>query len=217
MKRRFVFLGPPASGKGTQAALVSKKYGFAPLSTGALLRRELEAGHVSARDAGGWASTGGLAPDAVVFELVLRWLDQHPDAFIFDGFPRTTAQAEMLDAELERRGTPLDAVVRMDLSEEEIRARVLSRLTCPGCGATFSDRLAEEISGMKCPQCESTLVRRKDDTVEVLNRRLIEYREKTQPLSDYYGGTGRLFCVDASLERNEVFARLCEIIEEDGR
>lgn len=187
MKQRIVLLGPPASGKGTQADRLAAAFGIPHVSTGALLRSECERGTPLGREADAYTRNGGLVPDELAIRIVTNWMAAHGTRFLFDGFPRTLGQAESLDAALAELRAPLDLIVFLDLGEEEIRRRILDRLTCLSCGATFASSLHGLAVGDPCPRCKQPVVRRKDDSAGALGERMKVYRELTLPVVEYYG------------------------------
>ena len=137
MKNRIVLLGPPASGKGTQAALLSATFGIPAASTGAMLREEKARGSAIGAEAERWTHEGKLFPDELALRVVWKWLDNRR-RFILDGFPRTLGQAQSFDDGLEERSLPLDVVYFLNLSDELARERMTSRLTCFQCGSVFN-------------------------------------------------------------------------------
>ena len=208
MKRRIILLGPPASGKGTQAEMLSARYNLPSASTGALLREERARGTALGREADAWTSRGMFFPDEIAMKVVRQWLDEHGgDGFVLDGFPRTIGQARAFEGET-------DAVFHLALSDEEIRTRVAGRITCAHCGAGFSTVLHRVGEGEACPSCGRALVRRSDDTVGALQERLEQHRLHTVPVVEFYREAGRLTEVDASASREAVFQKLRESIEE---
>jgi len=209
MKNRIVLLGPPATGKGTQAALLSAAFGIPAASTGAMLRAEKTRGSEVGREAEKWTNHGLLVPDELALRIVWQWMDKRT-RFLFDGFPRTLGQAETFDAGLDQRGLPLDAVYLLDLPEEIIRNRMVSRLTCSGCGAVYNESFHHITGASPCPACGATLSRRSDDTNEALDQRMAQYREQTLPVAGHYQKKGLLKQVDASPGRDAVFNALYE-------
>jgi len=208
-------LGPPASGKGTQAEMIAAKYGIPSASTGAMLREERARGTALGREADQWTAAGRLFPDEIALRVVRHWLDERgAESFLLDSFPRTLGQATAFDAELSEMGVELDAVFHLRLSDDEIRERVASRITCTQCGASFSSILHGVTDGDACPACGERLVRRHDDTMETLEERLAQHRLHTEPVVDFYRATGRLTEIDASTGRDVVFQKICNSIEE---
>jgi len=208
VKRRIILLGPPASGKGTQAEMLSAKYDLPAASTGALLREERARGTALGREADSWTSRGLFFPDEIAMRVVRQWLSTCGDrGFLLDGFPRTIGQAQAFDEKL-------DAVFHLALSDDAIRERVASRITCAHCGASFSAKIHDVREGDACQACGEPLVRRRDDKPEALVERLEQHRLNTEPVIDFYREAGRLTEIDASTGREEVFQKLCESIEE---
>jgi len=215
LKRRIVLLGPPASGKGTQAELVAHRFGMLHVSTGAILREERNRGTDLGKEAARWTSQGLLFPDALALDVVECYLDVHGwDAFILDGFPRTAGQARAFDARLSSREAMIDRVFSLCLPDEEIKRRVLDRITCTRCGATFSRGLDEVSDGDACRICGARLERRGDDTLAALERRLAQHRQLTDPVIDYYQQSVGVTVLDAMRTRDEIFSTLCELLEE---
>ena len=215
LKQRIVLLGPPASGKGTQADRLSRTFGIPHVSTGALLRSECARGTALGREADEWTSKGLLVPDELAVRIVATWMKEHGATFLFDGFPRTVGQAEHLDRALEDLKAPLELVVLLELPDQEIRRRILERLSCLSCGATFSSSLHGHVEGSACPNCGAPLVRRKDDTEEALVQRLEVYSQLTLPVVSYYEKTapGLLHRVDAGEGSDAIFAKLSVLVE----
>lgn len=213
-KQRILLLGPPASGKGTQADRLSKFFDIPHVSTGALLRSECARGTPLGREADSWTSRGLLVPDELAVRLITVWMGEHGPRFLLDGFPRTTGQAEHLDAALAKAAAPLDLVIVLDLSEEEIRRRILDRLTCSRCGATYGGSLHGLRTGDACTSCGGELIRRNDDTEEALAERLRVYREATLPVVTHYREKfPEIFHrVDAGKGSNEIFGKLAALV-----
>jgi adenylate kinase len=209
LKRRIILLGAPASGKGTQAEMLSAKYHLPQVSTGALLREERARGTALGREADSWTSRGMLFPDEIAMKVVRQWLDQHGDeGFLLDGFPRTIGQARVFHEKL-------DGVFYLAVDEDTIRKRVANRITCTHCGASFSTALHSVREGDDCPSCGRPLVRRRDDTEDALEERLEQHCLHTTPVVEYYREAGVLTEVDATVERDLIFQKLCESIEEE--
>lgn len=213
MKDRIVLLGPPASGKGTQAALISATFGIPAASTGALLREEKSRGSELGIEAERWTKEGKLFPDELAMRVVWKWIDQR-SRFILDGFPRTLGQAHLLDEGLELRKLPLEVVYFLELPESVIRERMATRLTCSSCGAVFNERFHKVREGAPCPKCDGVLSRREDDTPRAMERRLDDFREQTLPVADHYRGKGLLREMDVTAGRDAVFRQLYEDLSE---
>ena len=214
LKQRIVLLGPPASGKGTQADRLSKAFGVPHVSTGALLRSECERGTALGREADAWTSKGLLVPDELAVRIVATWMRSNGPRFLFDGFPRTVGQAKHLDTALDELKAPLDLIILLELSDEAIRRRILERISCLKCGATFSATIHGIAEGQPCPRCGAPLVRRKDDSAEALKQRLQVYRELTLPVVSYYERTAPriLHRIDAGEGSDVIFGKLSALI-----
>jgi adenylate kinase len=214
MKNRIVLLGPPASGKGTQAALLSATFGIPAASTGAILREEKARGSEIGAEAERWTIQGNLFPDELALRVVWKWLDNRR-RFILDGFPRTIGQARSFDQGLDERSLPLDVVYFLKLSEKLARERMTSRLTCSKCGSVFNEKFHDVTIETPCPRCGGELVRRKDDTEEALDHRLAQFREHTLPVAHHYREKGLLKEIDVTAGRDAVFKRLYKDFREE--
>jgi len=209
---RIVLLGAPGSGKGTQAQRLIEKYGIPQISTGDLLRAAVAQGTELGRRAKAAMDAGQLVADEIVLGMIRERLAQE-DAqrgFILDGFPRNEAQAEALDSLLERLGQPLDAVVLMEVDQDELVRRISGRRTCQDCGRVFNVFTSPPAPGEICPRTggEHRLFQRPDDNEATVAERLKVYEEKTRPLVDFYAARGILRRIDAQGELDEVTARL---------
>ncbi len=188
----LIFLGPPGSGKGTQAKLLSERLGMLHLSTGDILREAVREGTPLGREAKRYMDEGKLVPDEVVIGIVKEWLLSKgvERGVIFDGFPRTVAQAEALDRMMKELGQKIDWVIDIDVSEAEVLKRLSGRRTCKNCGAmyhlVFNPPRVEGI----CDKCGGELYQRDDDKEETIKSRLKVYKEQTEPLKDYYKKLG---------------------------
>jgi len=205
-----VLLGPPASGKGTQAEWIHNRFGIPITSTGAILRKQAEERTPLGLEAEQIISKGGLAPDSLVMEVVEAWLETHPNAFLFDGFPRTVEQAKAFDHILEQRGAPLGLAIALAVSEETMRTRMSLRLVCATCGKVVSMGRHVQSSHDPCPNCGGPLEKRSDDNNEALERRLAVFWEKTVPVYKYYGNL--LVEIDAGRDVDAVFADIARLI-----
>ncbi|HTL68268.1 MAG TPA: nucleoside monophosphate kinase [Lacunisphaera sp.] len=214
---RLVLLGPPGVGKGTQAELLSRALGACPLSTGDVFRaakdRELEPGSAMAR-ARVHMVRGELVPDAIVVDLVReRCRCLHCNGgFMLDGFPRTRAQALMIDELLAAEHIRLDAVVCFDLPEGEILGRITGRRVCPQCKAVFHVASRPPKRDGVCDACGAALVQRADDRPEAVKVRLEAYTADTEPLIQHYAAKNLLVRIDAARRPDEVFARTLDAL-----
>lgn len=204
---KLIFLGPPGAGKGTQAARFAARYGIAHISTGDMLRAELRAGTPLGQQAQGYMNRGELVPDEVILGMVQSRIEQADCAngFLFDGFPRTVAQADALAALC-----AVDRVVNIDVPQERLVARISGRRMCPDCGAAY--HVSTHPDG-RCGKCGGALYQREDDREETVRNRLRVYEEQTQPLIEYYAARDLLVTVngDESIERvTEAIAQAVE-------
>lgn len=214
MKNRIVLLGPPASGKGTQASLLGAVFGIPHVSTGEIVRKERAKGTPIGVEADSYASRGLLFPDELALRFVGQWLGTH-SRFIFDGFPRTIGQAVALDSLLKSKSAGLQTVYLLELPDDEVRIRMLGRLTCGTCGAVFNEKFHGLSVEVPCPKCDGVLARRQDDTLEALDHRLAQYHEFTKPIADHYEATGLLKKVDVRFGRDAVFQLLYNDLRAD--
>ena len=204
----IIFLGPPGSGKGTHAGKVSEAMGLPRLSTGDMLREHMKAGTELGREAKAFVEAGLLVPDGLVIEMIRERL-LAPDCgrgVIFDGFPRTRAQAEALE-----RIAPIDRVVNIQLEDAAIVERMKGRRVCPACGHTSHTSWLD--GRTDCPQCGAALVMRDDDAPETVLSRLTVYHKQTQPLIDYYGERGLLRSVSGDGDVKDVSERVRAALE----
>jgi adenylate kinase len=206
---RIVLLGAPGSGKGTQSQLLVKAHGIPQISTGDLLRDAVAQGTELGLRAKAAMDSGKLVDDATVLGMI-RERTGRPDAahgFILDGFPRNIAQAEALAKMLAQQGTPLDAVVLMNLDLGILFKRLSGRRICQDCGQVFNVRTAPAAIGAPGGSCGAThrLIQRPDDREEVIGKRLEVYEAQTKPLIKYYEAAGLLRIVDADADVDTVF------------
>ena len=203
-KRKLMMLGPPGAGKGTQAQRLSESLGVPQISTGDMLRDARRKGTELGKRAGAFMDAGDLVPDEVVIGIVRERLVEEDcaEGFILDGFPRTREQAEAL----ERMGVELEAVLNIQVPNEEVVARLSGRRSCPNCGAVYHVRLNPPANDGVCDKCGQKLVLRRDDREEAILQRLASYEAKTAPLVRYYREHGRLVDIAGSGTPNEVEA-----------
>ncbi len=212
---RLVLFGPPGAGKGTQAAAVKERFGIPHISTGDMLREAIAAGTPVGARAKVIVETGGLVQDEVVGEVVAERLSR-PDArkgFLLDGFPRTLRQAEILAVVLEARKEPLDHVVKLSLSDDEVVRRLSGRRTCGACGAPFHVALSPPRRQGVCDACGGALKQRDDDREDVIRNRLSVYEAQTAPLAAHYAAKGLLREVDGSGSVEEVRRRVLAALD----
>jgi adenylate kinase len=195
----IILLGPPGAGKGTQARLLVDRSGFVQLSTGDMLRAAKSSGTEMGKRVADVMARGELVTDDIVIGLIAEQLDgeagQH--GLIFDGFPRTLAQADALEALMARKGKAIDAVVEMRVDEDALVQRITGRFTCARCGEVYHDETKPTAKAGVCDACGSTdFVRRADDNEESVRVRLGAYNRQTAPLIGYYHAKGKLRTVD---------------------
>ncbi len=211
---RMVFLGPPASGKGTAASALSAALGVPHVSTGQMFREAIRKGGPVGEAAKQFIDKGQLVPDDITIQVVRLWLDEHArdSGFIFDGFPRTRAQAEAFDRVLRERGIPVTVAILLDAQEADIIDRVLGRLSCERCGALYhKDFVPPRVPGV-CDKCGGRLIQRADDTAETVRKRLDIYRDLTLDVVNYYEQAGILQRVDGGQPKEKVFADIVELL-----
>jgi len=205
----IVLLGAPGVGKGTQAQKMIDTYEIPQISTGDILRAAVKAGTPLGLEAKRFMDAGDLVPDDVVIGLVKSRLAE-PDTdkgFILDGFPRTTAQAEALDAELDSLGKGIDSAIAITVDPEVIVARLTSRRTCRVCGAISAASASET-----CDKCQGELYQRDDDNESTVRNRLDVYARSTAPLVGYYGAKGLLHEIDGDRPVDVVFADVQSVL-----
>lgn len=201
-----ILLGPPGAGKGTQGALLAERSGAVRIATGELLREAVRAGTPPGQKARKYVEAGELVPDDAILELVRERLADAPaDGAIFDGFPRTVAQAEAFEALLAELGRSLDAVIVIDVAEDVLVRRLSGRRTCSACGAVYNaDSGPPSVPG-RCDVCGGTLVARADDDPATVRHRLGVHVEQTLPLIAHYQAAGTPVChVDGERPVDEV-------------
>lgn len=205
---RIVFLGPPASGKGTAAMTLSAVLGVPHVSTGQMFRAAIRKGGAAGEAAKQFIDKGQLVPDEITMEVVRLWLDEHgrDGGFIFDGFPRTQAQAEAFDRVLQEKRAPITVAILLDASEGDILDRVLGRLSCEKCGALYHRQFVPPQRPGLCDDCGSKLTQRVDDTAETVQKRLEVYRRLTLAVVKHYERAGILKRVDGGQPKDKVFA-----------
>lgn len=196
----LILLGPPGAGKGTQARMLTEKHGLVQLSTGDLLREAVANGTPAGKVAKEVMESGGLVSDDIVNAIVDERLDR-PDVaqgVIFDGFPRTVAQAEALDGMLEAKSLTLSVVISLEVQDEAMIERISGRYTCAACGEGYHDTHKQPAEAGTCDNCGGTeFKRRADDNAATVAQRLTAYHAETAPLIAFYDTKGVLKRVDA--------------------
>ena len=211
----IILLGPPGAGKGTQARRLMDKRGMVQLSTGDMLREARSSGSAMGKRVAEVMDRGALVTDDIVIGLIEEKLaGGSPGGFIFDGFPRTLAQADALEGLTERMGQELSAVIEMQVDDEALIERVTGRFTCGNCGAVYHERTHPTAVEGVCDACGSgDLRKRADDNADSMRQRLMEYYKKTSPLLGYYHAKGLLRSIDGLAAMDVVERAIAELLD----
>lgn len=212
----IILLGPPGAGKGTQAERLVQTRGMVQLSTGDMLRAAVKAGTEVGQKAKAVMDAGELVSDEIVSAIIGERLDQldRSTGVIFDGYPRTRAQAEALDTLLADRGRKLDYVIELEVDEEALVARIVGRFTCAVCGAGYHDTFKQPKVPGTCDVCGShEFKRRPDDNAETVRTRMAEYRAKTLPILPFYEARGLVRRVDGMAAMDAVTKAIGVILD----
>ena len=216
-KKELVFLGPPASGKGTQTSRLSKELGFPHVDTGSLLRKAIAEGTKDGKTAKSYIERGALVPVEIVASIIKTRLMEKDceNGFILDGFPRSIEHAEMLEKMLEEIDTGKNVdfkVIYFDIPQDLLLNRIIYRRSCSKCGRIYNlQSLKPQKEGI-CDDCGSELIQRKDDTEEIAKSRFETYFNETAPLIDFYDKKGFLVKLNADGEVDDVWQRLLEVV-----
>ena len=207
---KLILLGAPGAGKGTQAEILCKKLGIPSISTGNILRAAIKDGTPTGIQAKSYIDAGKLVPDEVIIGIVNERLSQDDCAkgYILDGVPRTIAQAEAL----EKAGIRFDAVVSIEISEDEILRRMSGRRVCEACGSSYNvEAIPPRVEGI-CDNCGGKLIQRKDDTPETVRERLKVYHTETEPLVGFYAQRGLLKSVAVNGTKEETAQAILAVL-----
>ena len=211
---KIIMLGAPGAGKGTQAKMIASKYAIPHISTGDIFRANIKNGTELGAKAKQYMDKGELVPDELVVDLIMDRFkeDDAKNGYVLDGFPRTIPQAEALDKALSAAGEDIDCAIDIEVPDENIINRMSGRRACVGCGATYHIKYnAPKTEGI-CDTCGKELILRDDDKPETVKNRLEVYHNQTQPLIDYYEKKGKLKEVDGTVDMNDVFNAIVDIL-----
>jgi adenylate kinase len=210
-----VLFGPPGAGKGTQAKELAKQYQIPHISTGDILRGNVRDGTELGKEAKGYMDKGELVPDEVLIGIIKNRLAESDckPGYLLDGYPRTTPQADALSAILEEIGMPLEVVLNIDVADEELVTRLCGRYVCT-CGESYHMKFNPPEKENVCDACGAELYQRDDDKEDVIRQRLDSYKEKTQPLINYYKEKGLLVDIDGTGAIDRVFSDICKILDQ---
>jgi adenylate kinase len=210
----LIMLGPPGAGKGTQAQKLVERFKVPQVSTGDLLRAAVREGTRLGKEAKGYMDKGQLVPDAVVIGMVKERLAVKDcrGGFILDGFPRAVTQAEALEGLLKELHKSMDAVVSIEVPEEELVRRLTGRLSCPKCGAMFHASSKPPRAVGICDACGAGLITRVDDNEATIRNRIKVYREQTEPLKAFYQARGLLRAVDGTGSPESIGSKIGEAL-----
>ena len=213
---KIIMLGAPGAGKGTQAKKIAAKYDIPHISTGDIFRANIKNGTELGKKAKTYMDQGLLVPDELVVDLVVDRVKQDDckKGYVLDGFPRTIPQAEALDKALAAIGEKMDYAIDVNVPDENIVHRMSGRRACVGCGATYHLEYAPTKTEGICDACGKELILRDDDKPETVKKRLGVYHEQTQPLIDYYTNAKILKTVDGTVDINDVFQTIVDILGE---
>jgi adenylate kinase len=210
----LVILGPPGSGKGTQAARLSSKFEIKRISTGDLLRDGIKNGTDLGKKSKEYVEKGSLVPDALMLGLIRECLQSLKGGFILDGFPRTLPQGEELEDLLMERNTPLMGVLSLEVAKDALIHRLTQRWICNQCGTLYNLVSSPPKDSGKCDRCGGGLIQREDDLEDTVRKRLIVYENETFPLKEFYINKGILFSVEGEGEIEEIGNRMEKVVQE---
>ncbi len=206
----MILLGPPGSGKGTQAKLLEQKLKLKHLSTGDLLRTAVKKQSDLGKKAQGYMQKGELVPDELMVDLIKSQMMQKRgnSGFLLDGFPRTVVQAEKLDQMLAEQKEKVDLVINFDLPDEIILKRLSGRLVCPNCNSNYNVYFSPPKNDESCDNCNTGLIKREDDKEDVVAHRINVYRKQTGPVETYYLRQNKLSKIEAWRRPEEILTQI---------
>ncbi len=220
MKKEYIFIGPPGSGKGTQTKKLSAEFNLPHIDTGSLLREEVASGSDEGKLANSFMEKGNLVPIDLVSKIIKNRLLKNDcdNGFILDGYPRSIEQAQALDKileEIDGKNTVSHKVFYFNVSQDKLIERLVNRRTCEKCGAIYNLKTMKLKNNEICEKCGGKLIRRDDDTEEVALKRFKTYFNQTEPLIDLYTKRNWLFEIDASKNIDEIYKDLKGAIKEN--
>lgn len=211
---RVVLLGAPGAGKGTQCMHIVAKYGLLHLSSGDILRQHRADGTELGKKSQSYMDSGALVPDDLIVEMMAGAISEAPDSgLILDGFPRTVNQAEELDKSLSDSGKKIDVVLNLKVDDQAVAKRITGRRSCPSCGAVYHIENMKPKSEGICDKDGTELVQRSDDTAEVVENRLKNHYEQTEPVVGYYKNNNTVYEIDANKDPDEVKASMFGVLD----
>ena len=211
---KLILLGPPGSGKGTQARMLAEEFGIPGISTGDILRQAIKDDTKLGKRAQNCVEAGDLVDDEIVIGLIKERIKESDcrNGYILDGFPRTIVQAAKLDATFSGMNQKIDFVVDLEVDEDELLVRLTGRGTCRGCGAMFHEKTRAPKTPGKCDNCGGDLYQRPDDNEETILKRLDVYRRETAPLKEFYRKQGKLQTAKGCGSADEVLSRIRALV-----
>lgn len=212
----LLIIGAPGTGKGTMSALIKKTYNVAHVSTGDILRENIKNETEFGKKAKEYIENGELVPDEIIHDIILDRLskDDVKHGFLFDGYPRTLAQAKDLDVILDKLKLKIDRVLDLNASDSTIEERITGRRICKDCKSIYHIKnMPSKVNGV-CDKCGGELYQRDDDTLEALSHRLNSYHKQTQPVIDYYKDKGLVSVIDSNRDSELVFEDIKQILGE---
>lgn len=211
---KIIMLGAPGAGKGTQAKMIADKYDVPHISTGDIFRLNIKNGTKLGIEAKEYMDKGLLVPDELTVKILLDRVanEDCKKGYVLDGFPRTIPQAKVLDRALEELSDRVDFAINVDVPDENIVNRMSGRRACLACGATYHLKHVPSKQEGICDRCGEGLILREDDKAETVKKRLKVYHEQTKPLIEYYSTKGILHSVDGTLDMQEAFLKVVDIL-----